>query len=121
VASILEARKRQFGSESGWYSFKIPEYQKLKDLDPVTQAAGQLYYINKAVTQGLSAIDESKKMVVQYEEFCQNPRWVFKELAEKLKLDGRNYRGSEGFRVTRNSNSENLVAIQEALAGYTNK
>ena len=89
VESILEARKRQFGSENNWYSFKIPEYPELKDLDPYRQCSGQLHYINKAVTKGLATVDETRKLVVQYEDFCQNPRCVFGEMVEKLRIDER--------------------------------
>lgn len=30
AASVLEARKRQLGSEAAWYSFSIPEYEELR-------------------------------------------------------------------------------------------
>jgi len=31
VASVLDARRRQLGNEDQWYSFKIPEYEQLKE------------------------------------------------------------------------------------------
>ena len=77
MASILEARKRQLGGETKWHSFKIREYPQLKDLDPITQSAGQLHYINKAVTQGMAAVNASRKLVAGYEDFCRNPRTTF--------------------------------------------
>ncbi|MEO6307302.1 MAG: sulfotransferase [Nitrospiraceae bacterium] len=105
VASILEARKRQFGSENEWYSFKIPEYLQLKDLDPITQSAGQVHYINKAVTQGMATVDKSRKLVVQYEEFCQNPGKFYDALIEKLNENGcsidSSYNGESTFGITR--------------------
>lgn len=70
VASVLEARNRQLGNEDAWYSFKIPEYDQLTNFDPVTQAAGQVYFINQAIEQGLATVNESRKLVVQYEDFC---------------------------------------------------
>ena len=101
VASVLEARKRQHGSESAWYSFKIPEYGQLKDLDPVTQSAGQVHYIDQAVSRGLAAVDESRKLVVHYERFCEDPRACHRELAERLGLGGVEYTGPGGFEVSR--------------------
>ena len=105
VASILEARKRHFGSENEWYSFKIPEYLQLKDLDPITQSAGQVHYINKAVTQGMATVDKSRKLVVQYEEFCQNPGKLYDALIEKLNENGcsidSSYNGESAFVITR--------------------
>ena len=49
AASVLDARRKQFGSEDVWYSFKIPEYDKLKVMSPVEQVAGQ---VRVAVDQG---------------------------------------------------------------------
>lgn len=121
VASILEARKRQLGSESEWYSFKIPEYPQLKDLEPIMQSAGQLHYINKAVTQGMEALDESRKMVVQYEDFCLNPRLVFDEITCKLDVTDHAYDGPDNFNITRESNSTINSAIEAALLKFSNK
>lgn len=88
IASILEARERQFGTQNTWYSFKIPEYEQLKDLTPLEQAAGQVFYINKAIESGLSGLAEHKKMTVKYEKFCENPESIFNELKSKLALNG---------------------------------
>lgn len=123
VASILEARKRQLGSEKEWYSFKIPEYSKLKDLDPVTQSAGQLHYINTAVTKGMATVSESRKLVVHYEEFCQNPKNVFANLLSKLDLAeaAPAYNGPEQFRRTRDSDIPNSALIEKALSTFIGK
>lgn len=123
VASILEARKRQLGSENEWYSFKIPEYLQLKDLDPVTQSAGQLHYINKAVTQGMSKVDDSRKLVVQYEDFCQNPRQVFDEMCKKLGMPvrGDGYKGPQEFRLTRSNDFPEREAILNAFKNFVCK
>jgi hypothetical protein len=118
VASILEARKRQFGSENEWYSFKIPEYRQLKDLDPITQSAGQLHYINKAVTQGMAVVDEPRKLVVQYEDFCQDPQKVFGQLVRKLNLINTNYSGPAQFKVARANDLPNRAVIEKALAEF---
>jgi hypothetical protein len=120
VASILEARKRQLGSENEWYSFKIPEYQQLKDLDAITQSAGQLHYINKAVKQGMDKVADPRKLVVQYEDFCQNPKYVFEQIVEKLKFIGTNsYSGPDHFNITRAGNNSNLSAIQQAISHFS--
>ncbi|HED15616.1 MAG TPA: sulfotransferase [Gammaproteobacteria bacterium] len=120
VASILEARKRQLGSENEWYSFKIPEYLQLKDLDPINQSVGQLLSINKALKKGMESVDESRKMVVQYEEFCQNPRQVFDELVTKIDLFNLNYRycGPDFFRISRNPDEKDKSEIGKAITRY---
>ncbi|MFZ5491985.1 MAG: sulfotransferase [Pseudomonadota bacterium] len=87
VASVLDARKRQLGDESAWYSFKIPEYELLRTLDPVTQATGQVYFINKAIEHGLAQVKESRKFVVGYEDFCCAPGNIFQSIKQKLNIE----------------------------------
>ena len=120
VASVLEARKRQLGNEAEWYSFNIPEYEQLKDLDPVAQAAGQVHYINQAVDRGLANVDESRKLVVQYEDFCADPRQFFAQLCEKTGVVTKgNYSGEISFKLSRDNILENRELIQSALAKFS--
>ncbi|MCU7938651.1 MAG: sulfotransferase [gamma proteobacterium symbiont of Bathyaustriella thionipta] len=114
IESALKAREKQLGSVDEWYSFKIPEYEKLKKLNSYEQVSGQIYYINKAVERGLKNVAEYKKMTVNYEEFCVNPKKFHAELREKLKIQGceidNEYKGETNFIVTRKSVSdENVV------------
>jgi len=114
IESALKARERQLGSIDEWYSFKIPEYHELKNLNPYEQVAGQIYYINKAVEKGLAKIKEHKKITVQYEDFCDNPKKFYDDLCSKLELNNfkvtTNYNLSEKFEVTRKTVSdENII------------
>lgn len=84
IESALKARERQLGSIDKWYSFKIPEYYDLIKLNPYEQVAGQISHINQAVKSGLENVADHKKMTVQYEVFCANPKAVFDELKQKL-------------------------------------
>ena len=52
------------------------EHEELKNFDPIQQATGQVYFINKAVERGLATVDESRKLVVQYEDLCRPPKRV---------------------------------------------
>lgn len=107
IESALKAREKQLGSIDEWYSFKIPEYEELKKLNPYEQVTGQIYYINKALENGLSKVLESKKMIVNYEDFCENPKNFYDELVSKLKFQGceidSKYKGEDKFEVTRKS------------------
>lgn len=119
VASVLDARKRQLGSEEAWYSFKIPEYDELKSLDPITQVTGQVFYINKAIEAGLRKIEESRKLAVGYEEFCRSPQAVFEQIKQKLGLEGDYpYQGAAGFDLTRAPESEFSSAVSRACARF---
>lgn len=105
VASVLEARTRQLGSEREWYSFKIPEYEQLKGFDPITQVAGQVHFINRAVTEGLSRVSNTRKLVVEYEDFCTRPKAYFEQLQTLLGCAGTPYLGPELFSKSRNVGS----------------
>jgi hypothetical protein len=121
VASILEARKRQLGDENKWYSFKIPEYPKLKDRDAITQSAGQVHYINRAITRGMESVDAPRRLVVQYEDFCEDPHQVHEHLLEKLNIDKSDsvYTGPEHFKVTRTTCPTNAAKIEKALSEFS--
>lgn len=107
IESALKARERQLGNIDEWYSFKIPEYYELKKLNPYEQVAGQIYYINKAIEDGLAKVPEHNKITVQYENFCENPVKIYHELCGKLKQNDFNvdqkYNSPEKFEITRKS------------------
>jgi hypothetical protein len=123
VSSVLDARELQLGSREQWYSFKIPEYPQLEGLDAISQAAGQVVSIDNAVTKGMAMVDESKKLVVKYEKFCENPRSVFSELLTKLAIDeGQNsYAGPERFKISRSEEIADRDAIEAALESFTSR
>jgi hypothetical protein len=117
VASILAARERQLGSKTAWYSFKIPEYPQLKELDPIMQAAGQLHYINSAVQKGIRAVTDARKLVVDYEDLCQRPRDVMELLFDKLGIRDYRYEGPTDFPVRSEDRPERDV-IERALSSF---
>jgi hypothetical protein len=88
IQSALEARKRQYGDINTWYSLKIKEYPELKDLDPLESVAGQIAAINRSVEEGISKLPENRKLVVQYEDFCQRPEHYFNEITRRLVEQG---------------------------------
>jgi LPS sulfotransferase NodH len=118
VASVLDARKRQFGSEEAWYSFRIPECEELKALDPITQVAGQVHYINRAVTRGLEGVAEARKLVIQYEQFCEDPATHFKEMTCTLGMQDHSYSGPDTFVRARSGGSTQVNAISAACAQF---
>jgi hypothetical protein len=120
VASVLEARKRQLGDESKWYSFKIPEYDQLIHLSPVEQVAGQVHFMNCAVERGLASVDESRKLYVSHEAFCRDPKTVFHQLMEKIGLSSVEYTGVAGFSLTRKDTSDRYSEIKRAVEKFAN-
>ena len=86
--SLLETRERFFGTVDRWYSFKPPEWHSLKNSDPYTQVAGQVYFTNKAIMDQLQEIDSSRWLTVEYEAFCRDPRNVFVKLIDRFREQG---------------------------------
>lgn len=118
MESILKARERQSGNINNWYSFHIPEYTHLiKISDPIIQVAGQVYHINQAIQNGLENIEENRKIIVPYEDFCDNPKKYYEQLTDKLLSQGckinREYYGETRFSVTRTEADPHLISCYE--------
>lgn len=73
MQSIYMAREKYFGDIEKWWSVKPKEYEQLKDLDIYHQIAGQVYFTEKSIEAELKQIPEKNKIVINYEEFCNNP------------------------------------------------
>jgi len=101
--SVLQARERQLGSREIWYSFDIPEKEALMKLSPEEQAVGQVNCINRAVAAGLQGVAEHRKLSVQYEDFCADPKSFYERLVQSLNIQGckydSHYNGKESFVV----------------------
>lgn len=104
IQSLLESRTKFFGNRRAWYSVKPKEYDMLKDLDPIEQVAGQVYFTNQGIEEGLGQIDSSRGLVVGYEEFCAAPGRTFSQIGDKLGQQGyhldMDYTGPEQFQST---------------------
>lgn len=122
IQSALEARKRQYGDINTWYSFKIKEYPVLKNLDPLEAVAGQIAAINHSVEQGIANLPDRKKLVVEYEDFCQRPEDYYKKITRKLVEQRGDYEIPKysGKSIFLNANQWRLkeYTIEEAKSAY---
>ncbi len=82
--SLLEARVAYHGTTQKWYPVEPPEYEVLCRLRPEEQVAGQVYYTEKAVAEGLASMDPDRWIAVAYEDFCANPPQVWTQIAAML-------------------------------------
>lgn len=102
VQSLLQSRMQYFGNDRAWYSIKPQEFEALKDLDPFEQVAGQVYFTNRAIMEGLDRINAARTLTVKYEDFCQHPEQVFELIQAKLEQQGTpvqwDYEGPSQFR-----------------------
>lgn len=83
IQSLLEARLKFFGDRNKWYSIRPRQYHELIKYDPIKQVAGQVYFKNLAIKEGLSEIDSAQYLEVEYEEYCKNPKNVFMKIKQK--------------------------------------
>lgn len=127
VASILDARKRQLGSENVWYSFRIPEMQELLQIkEPEVQVAGQVHCIRRAVEHGLESVSGERKLILSYEDFCKNPFLYYRSLKEKLAAQEcqieDTYVGEDKFDLTRKDVNKRIKdAYPTFLRKYADK
>lgn len=115
IQSLLLARERQYGDMRQWYSFKIRDYDRLKDLPPVESVSGQVASIHASIEKGLAGLSEGQKLTVDYEDFCRDPACTYASLAERLGehgVDMPEYTGSEQFEA-RNEWRLDSVSLSE--------
>lgn len=123
--SLLEARDKFLGNRTKWYSFKPPEYPELENLDAYEQVAGQVYYTNLAIEEGLRCINSSSWMTINYEDFCQSPEMVYMEIRKKLAIHGvdvsPSYKGPEHFVNTNHMRltSDEISLITKAYKNFS--
>jgi hypothetical protein len=83
MQSIYEARKSFYNTLDIWWSVKPKEFSELQHLDVYQQIAGQIFYTEQALADGLSQIPDKSRLIVEYEEICQNPDDFYKKLKDK--------------------------------------
>lgn len=101
MQSLLLAREEYYGSRDIWYSVKPRQYDRLKTMDVHHQIAGQVYFTERAIGEGLAAIPSAHQLTVRYESLCSDPRGLYDHIVEKYAQLGceldRSYRGPGTF------------------------
>jgi hypothetical protein len=87
-------------------------------MDPLAQAAGQVHCINKAVELGMATVADERKLIVDYEEFCANPKRIYDRLWKKLGNVGVDYVGPESFSRSRAVKADSRQLIEAALMKF---
>jgi hypothetical protein len=105
IQSVLAARVRQYGTVERWYSFEVKEFPRLRGLDPLHQVAGQVYAMNTHLARAFATLPDANRLVVDYGEFCRDPRAAHAALLARLQghgacLDAAPYAGEAGFAST---------------------
>lgn len=87
-ASMLIARESYGESIDDWVSIKPQGYEKVLNKSPEEQVAYQVCAINSKLAEIWSRLPTENSMTVQYEEFCENPGYVYTKLRKKLSQHG---------------------------------
>lgn len=114
AASLLEARREYFGDEGAWYSFRPPEYDRLKDLPPWEQCVAQVACTERAVRKGLSALPGHRVLEVDYADLCTDPAGVWARWTRAVGIDAP-YSGPASFTVRRHAHAQELRERAAAL------
>ena len=105
MQSIWFSRLENYGSKEAWFSVKPREFKYLAKLDVYHQIAGQVYYTERAIEEGLAQIPEDRHIKTNYEEFCSNPRLLYMKIVDRYLALGCElddcYNGPEEFKSSR--------------------
>ena len=89
IQSIYKSRKSEMGSSGLWWSAKPKQYELLKNKGIFEQIAGQVLYSNYEIEKYLESIPDKNKLIIDYEEFVDDPKAVLDLIAEKYVLLGK--------------------------------
>lgn len=88
MQSLLLSRRKYYKTEKIWYSVKPKEYEWLSNMNPLHQIAGQVLFTEKAIEKTLQYVPENRKVICNYEELCDKPKFVYDQIYSLLKLHG---------------------------------
>jgi sulfotransferase family protein len=112
MQSIYEARKSFYNTLDIWWSVKPKEFPELQHLDVYKQIAGQIFYTERALADGLSQVPEQSRLVVEYEEICENPSDFYRKLKDKYKEN--DYELPDDVKLPNAFSPSNKIRIPEA-------
>ena len=94
--SNLVMRKKLFGTYKKWWSVKPPDFEKLKNLGPFKQVAGQVRGIENFIEKNIESGKVENIIQINYEDFCVNTQKTMDDikaliLENNIKLKQRDY------------------------------
>lgn len=120
--SILRARRSVYGDESRWFGVMPLQYNWLRHESPETQAAGQVYFFERAIEEQAATLPAGALTCVNYEELVISPQQVVTRVAEELRPSGvsqREHSLPANFDATASpADSDRRERIASALASF---
>lgn len=120
--SLLQARRRKYGDEGKWLSFKTPDHAALSKLEPTEQVMGQVQSVRRDVARGLASLPAHRWLRLDYLELCRDPDRAFSRVAGLFEANGTPLEGANTMPATlpsmRQMPPEKLARLEEALAQF---
>lgn len=85
MRSIALARRKFYRDDSVWWSVRPRQCDFLRKLTFHEQVAGQVYFTERAINDGLAGIEECRFLQVDYTDICASPIDLVSEVVEKTK------------------------------------
>ncbi len=87
MRSLLGARRRFYGTEEAWYSFRLPG-PLAEGLSPLQQVAAQVRCMDAAIDAGLARVAPERILTLDYDDLCSKPQEAWDQLRAFAARDG---------------------------------
>lgn len=115
--SILESRRRRYGTETVWWSLRPRDVAAWTGRDPLEQVCHQIRHAEGALTRGFSALPPSRGLTLSYEELVADPPGQLERLAEFVPVALREVGALRGLRLaSQNEPSDRPELLERAAA-----
>jgi len=120
--SLLQARRRKYGDDATWLSFRTPNHPELSKLEPPEQVVGQVQSVRRDVTRGLASLPENRWLRLDYTELCCDPDGSFSRVKALFRANDATLEGGNTMPITephaRSMPPAVLARLETALARF---
>jgi hypothetical protein len=86
--SLVRLRRRVLGSADRWASLRPLEADELEHEPYWWQVAGQVFHLERAITEQLDRLSPSCVVEIDYEELCADPSGALEQVRELFRRNG---------------------------------
>jgi hypothetical protein len=86
--SILRRRVQRYGSKEKWISVMPPNVEELRSLPYCRQVMGQVYHIERQISEDLQLFPPGQRLVTRYEDLCRDPAGEVARIEAFLESNG---------------------------------
>lgn len=114
MRSLLAIRRRYFGDESIWFSFKPVAFDRLAYQSPERQVAGQVLLLNRMIEAGFAELPPHQTHIVDYSDLCDKPQRVIQELMVKWEIPSSGWPITDGVASADRRSKQEDARLEEA-------